>query len=285
MGYRELLKAYMDHVVVFEGIDFVSGDDERPSYFTEEQWAELRKLADKTEMDSLRIFIGYDPRQPVAYNVLQHSIITRASKVVSIHPLILKTLPIERRGLTEFTYSRFLVPWLCGFRGWALYLDADMLCLGDVAELFAFADPSKAIFVRKSKMRFEWSSVMLFNCGHYVNEHFKPEYVDSESCNPHSFNWCNEELVGELPQEWNQLVLYDEPIDPVELYHFTCGIPLFPEVRGCEGTDLWYQELKVAGASVSWEDLLGDSVHTKVVEQFQESRDEQARDRDLPRSL
>ncbi len=228
-------------------------------------------------MDSLRIFIGYDPRQPVSYNVLQYSIITRASKIVSIHPLILRTLPIERRGLTPFTYSRFLVPWLCGFKGWALFLDADMLCLGDVAELFAFAVPSKAIFVRRSKMRLEWASAMLFNCGHEANRQLTPEYVEDESrCKaPHSINWCEEELIGELPQEWNQLVLYDNPKDGVKLYHFTAGIPLFPEVRGCEGSRQWYDEAKKATSAVSWEELMGSSIHTTAVAHFQKMRGDQ----------
>ena len=75
----------------------------------------------------LNVFIGYDPRQPVAYNVLQHSIVRHASEPVAITPLILKQLPIERRGLTEFTFSRFLVPYLCGFKGMAVFLDADMV--------------------------------------------------------------------------------------------------------------------------------------------------------------
>ncbi len=232
-------------------------------------------------MDSLRIFIGYDPRQPVSYNVLQHSIITRASKVVSIQPLVLETLPIERRGFTPFTYSRFLVPWLCGFKDWALYLDADMLCLGDVAKLFAFADQpvaasdhSKCVLVRKSNVdgRLEWSSAMLFNCGHEANRQLTPEYVEDKSNDPHSISWCEDEQIGELPQVWNQLVLYDAPIDSVKLYHFTAGIPLFTEVRGCEGTSLWYAEHKKMNSSVSYEELMGNSMHTKVVDHFQSNR-------------
>ena len=74
----------------------------------------------------LRVFIGYDDRQPVAYNVLQFSIATRSSRPVTITPLIINQLPIKRTGLTPFTFSRFLVPWLCDYQGTALFLDIDM---------------------------------------------------------------------------------------------------------------------------------------------------------------
>ena len=83
----------------------------------------------------IRIFIGLDPRQPVAYHVLCHSILRRASQPVSITPLMLHSLPIERTGLTEFTFTRFLVPWLCDYRGVGIFMDSDMLVLGDVAGL------------------------------------------------------------------------------------------------------------------------------------------------------
>jgi hypothetical protein len=75
----------------------------------------------------LRIFVGHDPLQPVSTTVLVHSIISRASKPVCVTPLSLKTLPIKRRGLTEFTYSRFLVPYLCDYQGWSLFLDTDFV--------------------------------------------------------------------------------------------------------------------------------------------------------------
>ncbi len=85
--------------------------------------------------ERLCIFIGYDPRQAVAYNVLQYSLLSRSSRPLSITPLVLETLPIGRQGLTPFTYSRFLVPWLCNYEGWGLFLDLDMLALGDISEV------------------------------------------------------------------------------------------------------------------------------------------------------
>src|ERR1700730_13973383 len=94
----------------------------------------------RREATMLRIFVGHDPLQPVSTTVLVHSIISRASKPVCVTPLSLKTLPIKRRALTEFTYSRFLVPYLCDYQGWSLFLDTDMLVLEDIAKLFELAD-------------------------------------------------------------------------------------------------------------------------------------------------
>ena len=110
------------------------------------------------------VFIGYDPRQPLAYNVLQHSIVRHSSRPVAITPLILSQLPMKRRGLTEFTFSRFLVPYLCGFKGKALFLDADMVVTGDISELFE-QDELYAVAVQQDQPKFEWPSVMFFNCG------------------------------------------------------------------------------------------------------------------------
>ena len=149
----------------------------------------------------LRIFIGYDERQPVAYNVLQHSIAARASRPVAITPLVLSTLPIERRGLTPFTFSRFLVPWLCGWQGWALFLDLDMLALGDIAELFGHAQPGKAVVVCQEQQRFEWASAMLFDCAHPGNRVLTPDYVeDPARCRqPHAIDWLEAEAIGSFP--------------------------------------------------------------------------------------
>src|ERR1700738_944423 len=97
----------------------------------------------RREATMLRIFGGHDPLHPVSTTVLVHSIISRASKPVCVTPLSLKTLPIKRWGLTEFTYSRFLTPYLCDYQGWSLFLNAHMLVLEDIAKLFELADGQK----------------------------------------------------------------------------------------------------------------------------------------------
>lgn len=207
----------------------------------------------------LKVFIGFDPRQPIAYQVLSHSILRRSSVPVSITPLVLSTLPIRRRGLTEFTYSRYLVPWLCSYEGKALFLDADMLCLGDIAELFSLGDSNKSVHVVKNKLKFEWPSLMLFNNFHC--DKLSSDYVDNVLSKPQSFEWAND--VGELPAEWNHIVGYDNQRTDAKLVHFTAGIPCWTETRDCEYSEEWNREAYQAVSSVSWQELMGESVHAK----------------------
>ncbi len=210
----------------------------------------------------------------IAYNVLCQSIFARSSKPVTISPLVLNTLPISRKGLTEFTYSRFLVPWLCDYEGPAIFMDSDILVLGDIAELFEYYDETKAVSVVKMEKRFEWSSVTLFNCGHPANKILTPEYInDAEKCKtPHLIDWCEEDDIGELPATWNHCVFYDDP-GPAFLVHYTAGIPLFPETRGCEYSDEWMDEAQKANSAVSWQELMGNSVHVGRVAEWHKKRE------------
>lgn len=206
-----------------------------------------------------KIFIGYDPRQPIAYNVLQHSIAVNSSEPVSITPLILLQLPIKRRGLTEFTYSRFLVPYLCDFRGKALFLDADMVVTGDIAELF-HAENMNAVSVMQDQARFEWASAMLFNCG--ACNRLVPEFVNDETNKLFDLAWAP--YVGELPAEWNHCVGYAEPKE-AKLYHYTQGLPFYPETKGLPEDAAWEEARRTANSTVSWNELMGKSVHREPV--------------------
>lgn len=202
----------------------------------------------------LQVFIGSDPRQPIGYSVLQHSISTRSSKPVSITRLQLDQLPLNRKGLTEFTYSRFLVPYLCNYKGAALFLDADMLCLGDIADLFDMKDESPVQVVKNSE-KFEWPSLMLFDCSkcwkltlegvQHADNLFKMD------------TWAE---VGDLPAEWNHCVGYDPP-GPAKLVHFTQGIPVWPETEGCEYAVEWHAERRAMMSTCSFDELMGHSVH------------------------
>ena len=217
-------------------------------------------------MNKLNVFIGVDSRQPIAYTVLQHSIVTRASQPVMVSPLLLKQLPIQRRGLTDFTFSRYLVPYLCDYQGWAIFLDADFLCLADVYELLALADPYSAVQVVQHQMAFEWPSLMLFNCE--ACRTLTPEYI--ETAQPHQLQWGK---VGSLPSEWNFLVGYDRLADktrPVKMVHYTQGIPAFLEMKGTDFYDDWHAELGQCLETTSWWELMGNSVHAKpVIERLQ----------------
>lgn len=204
----------------------------------------------------LKVFIGYDPRQPVAYSVLQHSIASRASEPVSIIRLQLSQLPMTRVGLTEFTYSRFLVPYLCKYQGTALFLDADMLVLDDITKLFDLADGS-AVQVVKNAQKFEWPSLMLFNCERC--KLLTPYAVQNmPTGEAFGFRWAPE--IGDLPAEWNHCVSYDDP-GPAKLVHYTQGIPVWPETKDCEYSEEWHNERKAMMGTVTWKELMGNSIH------------------------
>lgn len=219
-------------------------------------------------MSVLRVFIGADSRQPLAYQVAAHSIARHSSMPVSITPLILDQLPLKRRGLTEFTFSRYLVPDLCGYRYGALFVDADILCMGDIAELpWDGIEAGEAVSVvphdsvikngKRVDIRFERPSVMLFNCSdcHALNldliENGTPQKLET---------WAGE--VGELPPEWNYLVGYNTG-GGAKIAHFTQGIPVFPETCNDEYAAEYRAEIERMNSTVSWAEIMGSSVHAK----------------------
>ncbi len=215
----------------------------------------------------INVFIGYDPREAVAFSVLAHSIHVRSSQPVSIAPLMLSQLKDihtrERHPLqsTDFSFSRFLVPYLSGYSGWSLFMDCDMLVLDDIAKLWALRDeryatqvvkhrhvPKEDIkFLGAKQTRYEkknWSSVILFN--NAMCRALTPEYVNAATgLELHQFKWLgNDDLIGELPHRWNHLVDYDAPNPDVSLVHYTIGGPYFEEYRDCEYAEVWREELR-----------------------------------------
>jgi hypothetical protein len=205
----------------------------------------------------MRIFIGMDKRQPVAYTVLRYTLEKYASKPLMIQPLNIDFMPMKRRGLTDFTYTRYLVPYLCNYEGEALFIDADMIAQGDIMEIKALHDPDSSVSVVKNPLRFEWPSLMYFN-----NEKCKaltPEYIETEK--PQTFEWA--ESVGELPTEFNHLVGYDAPNPKAKVIHFTQGLPIWDETKGCEFTEEWFKEANEAIGTCTYQELMGNSVHNQ----------------------
>ena len=217
-------------------------------------------------MEAAKIMIGYDPRETCAYHVCCESIIARSSMPVEFYPLalpLLRTLYQERHGdgSNAFAYSRFLVPYLNGFQGHALYLDGDMVVKGDIAELWAMRDYLKAVQVvqhdyktkhpvkyfgakNENYPRKNWSSVMLWNCSHFANRRLTPEYVASNSgAHLHRFRWLDDERIGPLPLTWNWLVgEYDENPD-AKLLHYTLGTPCIEGFHDKDSANACYVEL------------------------------------------
>lgn len=207
----------------------------------------------------MRVFIGADPRQPLGYNVLQYSIHAHSKHRVQVEPLMLAKLPIKRRGLTEFTYSRFLVPYLCGYEGVAVFMDADIVVTGDIADLFAQADGVSAVQVMQDQPKFEWPSVMLFNNAKCTQ--LTPEWIDDEANKPMALGFGP---VGNFSAEWNHCVGYQEPKD-AKLYHYTQGLPCWHETRGLPEDKHWLDAHRAMNHTVGWQELMGGSVHAKPV--------------------
>lgn len=208
----------------------------------------------------LRIFIGVDPRQPVGFSVLASSLYRHSSLPIAITPLVLRQLPMKRRGLTEFTYSRFLVPYLCGFRGPALFLDADMVMRGDIAELFYLFNTKTSVQVNKEQPEFEWASAMLFNCDNC--QLLTPQYIEDASNALFDMKWADHG-VGSFPKEFNHCVRYVDPNPNAKLFHYTEGLPVWKETMGAPEDAHWEKEHHIANATVSWRELMGNSVHAK----------------------
>jgi len=208
----------------------------------------------------LRVFIGIDYRAPLAYTVLQSSIIRRSSEPVQITPLLLNQLPMSRRGLTDFTYSRYIVPYLCNYEGMAMFIDADMIVRCDIKEVFDIAEKNgDAVSVVKHDMKFEWPSVMVFN-----NAKCKDLTLDLiETGSPTKFEWA--ESIGELPHEYNHLVGYDHPNEDAKIIHYTQGIPAWHETHECELAEAWFEEKEAAIMTCTWKELMGTSIHAEPV--------------------
>ncbi|HLD13219.1 MAG TPA: glycosyltransferase [Burkholderiales bacterium] len=215
----------------------------------------------------IQVFIGYDPREAVAFSVLSYSIHARASQPVNVTPLMLSQLKDiytrERHPLqsTDFSFTRFLVPCLSGYTGWSLFMDCDMLVLDDIAKLWTLRDDRYAVqvvkhnhvpkedtkFLGAKQTKYEkknWSSVILFN--NAKCQALTPNYVNSATgLDLHQFKWLsNDDLIGELPHCWNHLVGYDSPSTDVSLVHYTIGGPYFEEYKNCEYAEAWRQEFK-----------------------------------------
>ena len=100
----------------------------------------------------MKVFVGYDTREDIAYQVCKHSILAR-SKDAEVIPLKQQELrdagwykrPVDKLASTEFTFTRFLIPELTNFKGWAVFMDSDMILTTDIAELFEQADDKYAV--------------------------------------------------------------------------------------------------------------------------------------------
>lgn len=218
----------------------------------------------------ITIGVGYDPNETEAFYTLVHSIHTRSSMPVSIIPIHNNCAPgIYKRprgefDSTEFSNARWVLPYLCGFKGWAIFMDCDILCQDDIAKLWAQRDSNFAVQVvghnhipigdrkflgstQSTYDRKNHSSVMLFNCSEC--RALSPEYINTANgLELHQFDWLPEALIGDLPDMWNHLVGGETTpygltqSEDRSLTHWTKGGPWFNEYADEEFADEYRQE-------------------------------------------
>ena len=194
----------------------------------------------------MKVFVGYDIREDIAFQVCEYSIHKHqpVAQVIALKQAELRESGVYTRAVdplssTEFTFTRFLVPYLADYKGWALFVDCDFVFTADVAELFAKADDRYAVMVVKHdytpkeglKMdgckqlpypRKNWSSAILWNCAHPANKQMTPDTMNTQTGQYlHRFQW----------------------LDDTEI-HYTEGGPWFAEYRRCDYHKIWKQYLK-----------------------------------------
>ncbi len=223
-------------------------------------------------MAELKVYIGWDSREDIAFQVAKATLLEKASIDVEVHPIKLQELvdqgvytrEVDPLASTEFTYSRFFTPWLADYKGWALFCDCDFLFFGDVAELLRYKDDTKAVAcvhhdytptegvkmdgkVQTNYPRKNWSSFMLFNCEHPSTRQLTPELVNSQTgAYLHRLQWAKDSEIGEIPEEWNWLEGWSTK--PTQGFpkgvHYTNGGPWFHNWQDVEYADVWLEKAR-----------------------------------------
>jgi len=234
-----------------------------------------------------RVYMGYDSHEDITFEVAKFSILKYATVPVEVIPL--KRAELQARGVytraqdpkqtTEFTYCRFFVPYLNNYKGWAMFVDDDFLWTRDIAELLDLIDDTKALMCvqhdykptvavklagreQSAYPRKNWSSMILWNCGHEANAAVTLETINKEGgAFLHRFTWITDDnLIGEIPFHWNFLVEWyvpdkEEKVLPAAI-HYTEGGPWFPDYRNTDYSKEWFAHMKEYEATLPKQRLL-----------------------------
>ena len=215
-------------------------------------------------MKPIPVFVGYDPREAIAYHVCCNSIIRNASAPVAIVPVALNLFSEYKEthtdGSNHFIYTRFLVPWLMGWSGKAIFIDGDMIVRGDIIELYETLSTTQDVAVVKHDYltkqtekymgaknedypRKNWSSVIVWNCNSFPNRKLTPEFVmASTGAFLHRFSWLEDHRIQALPPEWNWLPDEYGANSNAKLLHYTLGTPCFHEYADTPQNEEWHRE-------------------------------------------
>ena len=225
-------------------------------------------------MKPITIVVGFDQREAVAYHVFCQSVLEHASRPVQFLPLAINTLRFYTEthtdGSNRFIYSRFLTPYLCNFDGPAIFADGDMVCQEDISQLMDLYDPTKAVQVvqhdyktkahikylgnkNQNYPRKNWSSVILWNCGHPANKILTPEFIqDKPGSFLHRFSWLTDDQVGALPKEWNWLAIEYEENPEAKIIHYTLGTPCFEDFEKSSMASFWHTHYLKSQEGMEW---------------------------------
>jgi hypothetical protein len=246
-----------------------------------------------------RVVIGWDARDAEAYRVALYSMWSCSDAVkrgdIKASPILLDRLraaklyfrPVltnangqkfdvqdGRTHSTDFTYSRFLAPFLSVHaypdteNEPVLFIDPDVMFFADVEELFKQADPEALVQVvqrpdyepqerlkmqglkQTSYPRKNWSSVMLFPRPKDAAALLHPRAISERHREElHNFDWCPKDELGELTPDWNWLDGIDDPEMDPSLVHFTLGTPdLEPSVDSIFAAN-WWEALSLSGSA------------------------------------
>ena len=210
----------------------------------------------------IRVVVGYDVREAVAYHTFCQSVLEMTSRPIAFTPLVLNSLSDYSEqhtdGSNAFIYSRFMTPFLFDYSGWAIFADGDMICKDDIAKLWSLRDSTKAVMCVKHDYktkavkkylgnknedypRKNWSSLVLWNCGHPDNKILTPEFIaERTGAYLHRFTWLSDSSIGEIPLEWNWLVGEYEDNDSASLLHYTLGTPCFKDYSDSPMSNHWH---------------------------------------------
>jgi len=229
---------------------------------------------------SLNAYIGFDSRFPNAYRVACSTLRRQCGLELNITPLLLPDLQakglykrptIEKDGglwdvisdapmATEFSLSRFLIPYLNNYKGYSIFCDSDFLFRADVADLLTEINPHAPLAcvhhdfnptesikmdgrIQTQYKRKNWSSFMVFNNAHPQNAKLTLDYFNTTTGRAlHAFEWLVGYEITKLRPQWNYLVGHSQGYDGLAV-HYTDGTPDLAKYADCEYAKEWHEAL------------------------------------------